>query len=82
MREEDKMNLPGSFTNVIRRYDIDKKDVIFAATGDMDEEQRFADSVVALTKEKLIVARYPYMEKQEYRLGGYNSWSLEQEKRM
>ncbi len=82
MREEDKMNLPGSFTNVIRRYDIDKKDVIFAATGDMDEEQRFADSIVALTKEKLIVARYPYMEKQEYRLGGYNSWSLEQEKRM
>ena len=68
----------GSFINIIQKYGIDKKDVIFAATGDLDEEQRFADSIVALTKEKLIVAKYPYMEKQEYRLGGYNSWSLEQ----
>lgn len=76
------MNLPGSFTDVIRRYGIEKNDVVFAATGDLDEEQRFADSIVALTKEKLIVARYPYREKQEYRLGGYNSWSLEQETRM
>ncbi|MDE6421559.1 MAG: hypothetical protein K2K87_13705, partial [Lachnospiraceae bacterium] len=76
------MKLPESFMNVIKKYGIDKKDVIFAATGDLDEEQRFADSIVALTKEKLIVAKYPYMEKQEYRLGGYDSWSLEQEKRM
>lgn len=76
------MNLPGSFVNVMQRYNIDKKDVIFAATGDLDEEQRFADSIVALTRGKLIVARYPYKEKQEYRLGGYNSWSLEQEKSM
>lgn len=76
------MKLPESFINAIRKHGIDKNDVIFAATGDLDEEQRFADTIVALTKEKLIVARYPYMEKQEYRLGGYNSWSLEQEKRM
>lgn len=55
------MNLPGSFTDVIRRYGIEKNDVVFAATGDLDEEQRFADSIVALTKEKLIVARYPYL---------------------
>jgi ATP-binding cassette subfamily B protein len=82
MRKEEEMNLPGSFTDVIRRYGIEKNDVVFAATGDLDEEQRFADSIVALTKEKLIVARYPYREKQEYRLGGYNSWSLEQETRM
>lgn len=44
------MNLPGSFTDVIRRYGIEKNDVVFAATGDLDEEQRFADSIVALTK--------------------------------
>lgn len=76
------MNLPVSFVNVIQKYSIDKKDVIFAATGDLDEELRFADSIVALTNEKLIIARYPYVSKQEYRLGGYNSWSLEQEKHM
>lgn len=76
------MNLPGSLINVIKKYGIDKKDVIFAATGDLDEEQRFADSVVALTKEKLIVAKYPYREKREYRLGGYDSRPLQQETRM
>lgn len=76
------MKLPGSFTDVIQKYGIDRKEIIFAATGDLDEQQRFADSIVALTEKKLILARYPYREKQEYRLGGYNSWSLEQEKRL
>ena len=38
---------------------------------DFDIEYRFADTVVALTKEKLLVAAYPYREKQEFRLGGY-----------
>ncbi len=76
------MKLPESFRNIIRKYGMDKKDVIFAATGDLDEEQRFADTIVALTKEKLIVARYPYREKQEYRLGGYDSRSMEQEAHM
>ncbi len=76
------MKLPGSFTEVIQKYGIDRKEILFAATGDLDEQQRFADSVVALTAKKLILARYPYREKQEYRLGGYNSWSLEQENRL
>lgn len=76
------MKLPGSFTDVIQKYGIERKEIIFAATGDLDEQQRFADSIVALTAKKLILARYPYREKQEYRLGGYNSWSLEQEKRL
>ena len=76
------MKLPGSFTDVIQKYGIDRKEILYAATGDLDEQQRFADSIVALTAKKLILARYPYREKQEYRLGGYNSWSLEQEKRL
>ena len=49
------VKLPESFINAIRKHGIDKNDVIFAATGDLDEEQRFADTVVALTKEKLII---------------------------
>ena len=72
------MNLPGSFIKIIQKYGIDKKDVIFAATGDLDEEQRFADSIVALTKEKLIVAKYPYMERQEYIQIDYKNWSFDQ----
>ena len=70
------MNLPNSFTKVIERYGIGKEEIVFAALADLDDQFRFADSVVAVTGKKLIVARYPYREKQEYRLGGYDSWAL------
>ncbi len=70
------MNLPGSFTRVLEKYGITKKDIVFAAVADLDEQFRFADSIVALTEKKLVVAKYPYMERQEYRLGGYDSWAM------
>ncbi len=69
------MNLPGSFVKVLEKYGIGKEQVVFAAMGDLDEEFRFADTIVALTKEKLVVARYPYVEKREFRMGGYDSWT-------
>mgnify|MGYP001043441487 CR=1 FL=1 len=72
------MNLPSSFTNVIKKYGIDSKDIVFAAVADLDEEFRFADSVLVLTGKKLVIARYPYKEKREYRLGGYDSWAMEE----
>ena len=62
VRREDEMNLPDSFVSAVRRYGIDKNDIIFAATADFDVDYRFADSVVALTKEKLILAAWPYLE--------------------
>ncbi len=65
------VKLPESFYDVTERVGIPKSSVIFGAMADFDTEYRFADTVVALTKEKLIVAAYPYREKQEYRLGGY-----------
>ncbi len=68
------MNLPSSFERVLEKYGIRKEQVIFAAMGDLDEEFRFADTIVALTEKKLIVARYPYVEKREFRMGGYDSW--------
>ena len=34
---------------------------------------RFADTIIALAKDRLIVAAYPYREKAEYHLGGYGS---------
>ncbi|MGN0400738.1 MAG: ABC transporter ATP-binding protein [Acetatifactor sp.] len=73
------MNLPSSLGKCLERQGIDAKAVIFAAMADLDEEFRFADSVVAITDRQLIVARYPYKEKQEVRLGGYNSWSPEED---
>ena len=74
------MNLPNSFVTVLGKYGIEKGDIVFAAVADLDEEFRFADSIVAITGKKLIVARYPYREKKEYRLGGYDSWAVQEEK--
>lgn len=71
---EGKMNLPESFIRVIQKYGIGKEDVIFAAAADFDEEYRFCDSIVALTREKLLYGVYPYSEKAEYRFGGYGGW--------
>lgn len=72
------MNLPNSFIKVLKNNRIEEESVIFAATADLDEEFRFADTVVALTKEQLIIARYPYTGKKEIRLGGYSGWSAEE----
>lgn len=60
---------------VIEKYGIGKEQIVFAALGDLDEEFRFADTVVALTKTQLLVARYPYADKKEYRFGGYDAWA-------
>ena len=67
------MNLPKSFITAISKYNIDRDDIIFAATADFDMDYRFADSMIALAKDRLIVAAYPYHEKAEYHLGGYGS---------
>ena len=72
------MKLPLSLLEAIEGYGIKGEDIIFAANGDLDECFRFADSVIAITKDKLIIARYSYIEKKEVHLGGYNSWSLEE----
>ncbi|MBD5480027.1 MAG: ABC transporter ATP-binding protein [Lachnospiraceae bacterium] len=71
------MNLPDSFIKVIEKYGIDKKDIVFTAAADLDEEFRFADSIIAITNKKLVIARYPYREKCEYRMGGYDSWAMD-----
>lgn len=70
------MNLPGSFVSVAGKYGIGQKDIVFAAMADFDAEYRFADSIVALTKEKLILAAYPYAEKAEHDFGGYGGWQI------
>lgn len=74
LKWRDEMNLPSNFISVIRKYGITEKDIIFAAAADFDADYRFADSIVALTKEKLILAAYAYIEKAEYHFGGYGGW--------
>ena len=73
------MKLPNSFISVIQKHDIAEKDIIFTAIADLDMEYRFADSIVALTKEKLIFAAYPYREKVEYQFGGYAGWQIQKD---
>ena len=76
---EVKMKLPNSFINVIKKHNIKEEDIIFTAAADFDMEYRFADSILALTKTKLIFAAYPYREKVEYRFGGYAGWQVKED---
>lgn len=69
------MNLPKSFEQVLHKYQLKSEDVVFAAIGDLDEEFRFADTIAAITKTQLIIARYPFVEKREFRFGGYDSFA-------
>lgn len=69
------MKYPKSFINETEKHGISEEDIIFAAMADLDEEFRFADTILALTKEKLVIARYPYKTKKEVRLGGYSGWN-------
>lgn len=73
------MNLPNSFISAVGKYGIAESDILFAACGDFDMDYRFADSIVALTQTRMIVAAYPYREKGEYQLGGYAGWVLKNE---
>ncbi len=73
------MNLPNSFVSVARKYGIEKDAIIFAVTADFDMDYRFSDSVVALTKDKLLLATYPFMEKAEHGFGGYNSFQIKED---
>lgn len=70
------MNLPHSFISTVKKYNIREQDIIFAATADFDMDYRFADSIIALTQTKLLVAAYPFREKSEYRFGGYAGWEM------
>ena len=70
------MKLPKTFTNIILQHGISKDEVIFAATADFDMEYRFAISIIALTKEKLLVATYPFYENAEFCFGGYGSQEM------
>ncbi len=73
------MELPNSFIRAVQKYGIAKEDLIFTAAADFDLEDRFADSIAALTKTHLIFAAYPYREKREYRFGGYSGWQIKED---
>ncbi|MCI9144334.1 MAG: hypothetical protein HFH87_17230, partial [Lachnospiraceae bacterium] len=55
-QEGVEMNLPESFISIAGKYGVEKEEIIFAGMADFDMEYRFADTIVALTKEKLLLA--------------------------
>lgn len=73
------MKLPNSFIQVVKKHGIAEDDIVFFATADFDTEYRFADTIVALTKTKLLLAAYPFLEKREYQFGGYSGWQLKED---
>lgn len=79
------MKLPKGFVSIAAKYGIKESEVVFAAMADFDMEYRFADTIVALTKEKLLVAAYPYQKQTEnghsveYRFGGYSGWQMNED---
>ena len=50
------MKLPKSFVSIAGKYGIREEDIVFAAMADFDMEYRFADTIVALCKGKLLIA--------------------------
>lgn len=72
--------LPTSFYHAVKSYGIGEKDILFSAIADFDRDYRFADSCIALTKDRLIVAVYPHRQNSEYRFGGYSSWQLNRQR--
>jgi ATP-binding cassette subfamily B protein len=75
------MFFPDSFKKAVGKKGIDPADIIFAASADMSGDYRFAQSIAAITKDKLIFAAYPVQEKEEYSLGGYPAWVFSENKR-
>ena len=49
------MKLPESFYQVAKEYGVKREEILFGAMADFDREYRFADTVVAVTKEKLLL---------------------------
>lgn len=78
MEEKMKLKLKKSFVNELKKRGINGEDVIFAATADFDRDFRFADTVVAVTKNELLIAAYPYKENIEYNMGGYGQKHIEE----
>lgn len=72
------MKIPSGLKKILENYGITEDDIIYAASGDFDEDFQYADSIVALTKEKLIYARYPRGNGREYRMGGYSPWLFDE----
>ena len=62
---------PKDLLEELKTNSISKEELVFAARSDMNEERRYGDGYVILTKKRLIIARLPVDEKRVRVFGGY-----------
>jgi len=60
----------GSYSGLLK-YEIKKEDILYKANADYDEEFRFVQNYLVLTKDRLVFICYPYGMQGEYSFGGY-----------
>ena len=65
------LSLPKSAYSALLKYEIRKEDVLYKANADYDEEFRFVQNYLVLTKDRLVFLCYPYGMQGEYSFGGY-----------
>lgn len=65
------LSLPkGAYLSLLK-YEIKKEDILYKANADYDEEFRFVQNYLILTKDRLVFLCYPYEMQGEYSFGGY-----------
>ncbi len=65
------LSLPKGAYSCLEKYDIKKEDILYKANADYDEEFRFVQNYLILTKDRLVFLCYPYQMQGEYSFGGY-----------
>ena len=65
------LSLPKGAYSGLLKYEIKKEDILYKANADYDEEFRFVQNYLILTKDRLVFLCYPYQMQGEYSFGGY-----------
>lgn len=73
---EKYLALPKGMYSRLEKYEIRKEDILYKADADYDEEFRFVENYVLLTKERLVMICCPYHASGEYSFGGYAGLKL------
>ena len=68
---EKKMQLPEAVYRLLLAEGIKKEDILYKAEPDLDAELRFTRNYLVITKEELVLVRYPYQAHGKFRFGGY-----------
>ncbi len=60
------LTLPKKAYAALLKYEIKQEDILYKANADYDEEFRFVQNYLVLTKDRLVFLCYPYQTEGEY----------------